>query len=141
MVIILKNLELAPISINAIPMGELDGIQEWLTDCTLTYTAGQASMAWKSLMNLVRNDDRFYEEYDETGQPKPAGWCFLQADDGEDEEMSDGDEDYHIEEDDEDDSDEDDDEDDDESEEDNDDHEDVADWESMDAESDEQPPA
>jgi len=79
-------------------------------------------------MNLVRNDDRFYEEYDETGQPKPAGWCFLQADDGEDEEMSDGDEDYHIEEDDEDDSDEDDDEDDDESEEDNDDHEDVADW-------------
>jgi len=39
MVIILKNLELAPISINAIPMGELDGIQEWLTDCTLTYTA------------------------------------------------------------------------------------------------------
>ena len=39
MVIIFKNLELAPISINAVPMGELDGIQDWLTDCTLTYTA------------------------------------------------------------------------------------------------------
>ena len=39
MVIILKNFEVAPLTINAIPMNELDAIQEWLTDCSLTYTA------------------------------------------------------------------------------------------------------
>jgi len=99
MVMIFKNLELAPIAINAIPMEELDGIQEWVTDCTLTYTAGQASMAWKSLMNLVRNDARFYEDCDEAGQPKPAGWCFLQADDEDELISDDDDEDYAAEED------------------------------------------
>ena len=39
MVIILKNFEIAPLSINAVPMHELDSIQEWLTDCSITYTA------------------------------------------------------------------------------------------------------
>ena len=43
-------------------------------------------MSWKSVMNLVRSDDRFYEETDENGEPKPAGWQFLQADDGDGEE-------------------------------------------------------
>lgn len=40
MVIILKNFELAPLSVNAVPVQELDAIQEWLTDCSLTYTVG-----------------------------------------------------------------------------------------------------
>jgi len=101
MVIIQKNLELLPVLVNAIPMEEFDAIQEWLTDCSLTYTAGQASMAWKSLMNLIRNDNRFYEDSDENGEPKPAGWQFLQADEGgiEDGESDDGDEDYNANED------------------------------------------
>jgi len=99
MVIILKNFEVAPLTINAIPMNELDAIQEWLTDCSLTYTAGQASMSWKSVMNLVKNDARFYLETDENDESKPAGWQFLQADDGDDgdEEGDDGDEDYNEE--------------------------------------------
>ena len=42
MIVILKNFETVPISINAIPIGELDAIQEWLTDCTLTYTVQKA---------------------------------------------------------------------------------------------------
>lgn len=85
-------------------------------------------MSWKSVMNLVRSDDRFYEETDENGEPKPAGWQFLQADDGDGEEgdeEDDGDEDYDDddegEEDDEDE--EEDDEDDDDEEEDEDDEE------------------
>ena len=78
-------------------------------------------MSWKSVMNLVRSDDRFYEETDENGEPKPAGWQFLQADDGDGEEgdeEDDGDEDY-----DDDDEGEEDDEDEDEDDEDDDDEE------------------
>merc|ERR1711981_1295606 len=96
MIIILQNFDVLPLSINAVPMNELDAIQEWLTDCSITYTAGQASMSWKSVMNLVKGDPRFYEETDEHGESKPAGWQFLQADDNHDgnEEEDDGDEDY-----------------------------------------------
>jgi len=141
MVIILKNFELAPLSINAVPMQELDAIQEWLTDCSLTYTAGQASMSWKSVMNLVRNDDRFYEDSDENGEPKPAGWQFLQADDGDDEDADEGDdedEDYEDNADEDEDEDEEDDEEDDEEEmeeddEDREEDDDAMDWDSMEA--------
>jgi len=139
MVIILKNFELAPISINAIPMKELDAIQEWLTDCSITYTAGQASMSWKSVMNLVKNDTRFYEETDENDELKPAGWQFLQADDDDDgdEDGDDGDEDYNEEDGEDDDSIDDEDEDaaiDDDSDIDSkDDEEDALDWDSIEA--------
>jgi len=108
MIIILQNFDVLPLSINAVPMNELDAIQEWLTDCSITYTAGQASMSWKSVMNLVKGDPRFYEETDEHGESKPAGWQFLQADDNHDgnEEEDDGDEDYSAGDDDDEDEDE-----------------------------------
>ena len=63
---------------------------------TLLIKAGQASMSWKSVMNLVKGDPRFYEETDENNEPKPAGWQFLQADDNDDGNghEDDGDEDY-----------------------------------------------
>jgi nucleosome binding factor SPN SPT16 subunit len=138
MIIILKNFELAPHSINAIPMNELDAIQEWLTDCSLTYTAGQASMSWKSVMNLVRNDARFYLQTDENNESKPAGWQFLQADDGGggDGEGDDGDEDYNEEDfevDTSDDEEDDDDAMDDDSDTSDDDEEDALDWDSIEA--------
>ena len=38
MIIILQNFDVLPLSIN-VPMNELDAIQEWLTDCSATYTA------------------------------------------------------------------------------------------------------
>merc|ERR1719274_330301 len=76
MIIILQNFDVLPLSINAVPMNELDAIQEWLTDCSITYTAGQASMSWKSVMNLVKGDPRFYEETDEHGESKLAGCSF-----------------------------------------------------------------
>ncbi|KAH8068356.1 hypothetical protein JL721_6782 [Aureococcus anophagefferens] len=99
-----------------------------------TFFAGQASMSWKSVMNLVRSDDRFYEETDENGEPKPAGWQFLQADDGDGEEgdeEDDGDEDY-----DDDDEGEEDDEDEDEDDEDDDDEEEDEDDEEEDDDED-----
>ena len=59
-------------------------------------------------MNLVKGDPRFYEETDEHGESKPAGWQFLQADDNHDgnEEEDDGDEDYSAGDDDDEDEDE-----------------------------------
>jgi nucleosome binding factor SPN SPT16 subunit len=137
MIIILQNFDVLPLSINAVPMNELDAIQEWLTDCSITYTAGQASMSWKSVMNLVKGDPRFYEETDEHGESKPAGWQFLQADDNHDgnEEEDDGDEDYSAgDDDDEDEEDEDEEEDDEEDVNGDDDEDDDAlDWDSMEA--------
>ena len=35
MIIILQNFDVLPLSINAVPMNELDAIQEWLTDCSI----------------------------------------------------------------------------------------------------------
>jgi nucleosome binding factor SPN SPT16 subunit len=137
MIIILQNFDVLPLSINAVPMNELDAIQEWLTDCSITYTAGQASMSWKSVMNLVKGDPRFYEETDEHGESKPAGWQFLQADDNHDgnEEEDDGDEDYSAgDDDDEDEEDEDEEEDDEEDVNGDDDEDDDAlDWDAMEA--------
>jgi len=141
MIIILQNFDVLPLSINAVPMNELDAIQEWLTDCSITYTAGQASMSWKSVMNLVKGDPRFYEETDEHGESKPAGWQFLQADDNHDgnEEEDDGDEDYSAgDDDDEDEDDEDEDEDEEEDDEedvngDDDEDDDALDWDAMEA--------
>merc|ERR1719321_1407370 len=71
-------------------------------------------------MNLIRNDNRFYEDSDENGEPKPAGWQFLQADEGgiEDGESDDGDEDYNANEDEEEEEEDDDDEEEEEEEED-----------------------
>mmetsp|Transcript_32788 Transcript_32788/g.98829 ORF Transcript_32788/g.98829 Transcript_32788/m.98829 type:complete len:112 (+) Transcript_32788:2796-3131(+) len=109
-------------------MNELDAIQEWLTDCSLTYTAGQASMSWKSVMNLVKSDVRFYEETDENDEPKPAGWQFLQADDDQVVDEDDGDEDYSAHDDEE--SSDDDDDDDDANE---DEEGEALDWDSMEA--------
>lgn len=141
MIIILQNFDVLPLSINAVPMNELDAIQEWLTDCSITYTAGQASMSWKSVMNLVKGDPRFYEETDEHGESKPAGWQFLQADDNHDgnEEEDDGDEDYSAgDDDDEDEDEEDEDEDEEEDDEedvngDDDEDDDALDWDAMEA--------
>ena len=139
MIIILQNFDVLPLSINAVPMNELDAIQEWLTDCSITYTAGQASMSWKSVMNLVKGDPRFYEETDEHGESKPAGWQFLQADDNHDgnEEEDDGDEDYSAGDDDDEDEDEEDEDEEEDDEEDvngdDDEDDDALDWDAMEA--------
>jgi len=97
-------------------------------------------MSWKSVMNLVKGDPRFYEETDEHGESKPAGWQFLQADDNHDgnEEEDDGDEDYSAgDDDDEDEDEEDEDEDEEEDDEDvngdDDEDDDALDWDAMEA--------
>ena len=86
MVVIGKDFEKPVKPVNAIPMAELDGIQEWLTDMGMTYTTGVASLNWKNIMNTVKQDEFFYEEIDEEGETKPAGWEFLRMDGGSDDE-------------------------------------------------------
>jgi len=89
-------------------------------------------MAWKSVMNLVKSDARFYEDTDENDEPKPAGWQFLQADDEILGDEDDGDEDYSAADDEESDEDSDDQKDDDvddsDASEDEDDEADALDW-------------
>ena len=51
MIIILQNFDVLPLSINAVPMNELDAIQEWLTDCSITYTASlRVCPVWSHLI-------------------------------------------------------------------------------------------
>jgi len=145
MVLVKKNFDQPPATVNAIPMDQLDSIQEWLTDMSLTYTAGGASLSWNQVMAAVRNDPRFFEDTEEDGEtPKPAGWTFLQVDeegdaddDGldEDEDYEEEDADADADDDDDDDSDDEDDDDDfdddDDDEEDEEEDEDAMDWDEM----------
>lgn len=66
--------------VDMIPNADKDSIQEWLTDMELSYTEGPMNLNWKSIMQTVAADDRFYmnTEEDEV-TPKEAGWEFLRV--------------------------------------------------------------
>ena len=75
--------------IDMVPNNDKDSIQDWLTDMEISYTEGPMNLNWKSIMNTVADDDRFYmdTEEDEVTE-KEAGWSFLRLygqDDDEDE--------------------------------------------------------
>lgn len=89
LVVVLKNFDLPPIRISAIPMSELDSIKEWLDDIDLCFTTGTANLNWKAIMTTIKTDERFYLDTDEDGVNKPAGWEFLKmegSDDDDDDE-------------------------------------------------------
>merc|ERR1719221_296197 len=65
-------------------MSELESIKEWLDDIEITFTTGTANLNWKSIMNTVKEDPRFYLDTDEDGESKPAGWEFLRMDGSDD---------------------------------------------------------
>jgi nucleosome binding factor SPN SPT16 subunit len=122
MIIILKNYETK--GITAIEIKYLDQIQDWLSDVQITFTAGPDTFQWKSVMDTVKEDDRFYYDTHADGTPKAVGWLMLVAgtqDDPDDPSSSDEDSEYGGDDaaaagsDDEDDSDDSDDDDDDES--------------------------
>lgn len=93
MVIIFKNFEILPRTITAIEIQYFDAIQDWLNDVEITYTAGTQSMNWKAMMAIPRDDDRFYFDTDEDGEPKIAGWNFLSGEGDSDEDGEEKDED------------------------------------------------
>ena len=117
MVIVLKNarsheLEDAVANITGVPMAQLDTIQEWLTDLGITFTAGTMNLNWKTIMPTIKEDPFFWEEVDENGEHKPAGWHFLDLDSGdEDDDEENEDDNYEAPDSEDDDDDDDDDED------------------------------
>lgn len=89
LVILLKNFDLPPFRISAIPMADLESLKEWLDDIDLCFTTGTANLNWKTIMQTIKQDERFYLDTDEDGMSKPAGWEFLKmegSDDDDDDE-------------------------------------------------------
>jgi hypothetical protein len=66
-VLILSNprshvLDDACAQIIGVPMAQLDTIQEWLTDLSITFTAGPMNLNWKNLIPTITEDDRFWDD-------------------------------------------------------------------------------
>eukprot|EP00981_Chlorochromonas_danica_P000694 scaffold147_cov164-Ochromonas_danica.AAC.11 len=109
---IFRNWELPPKTITAVDMKYMDIVQDWLNLVEITYTKGPRSLNWTDVMKIVREEkDIFYDDHDEDGISKPAGWLFLSAeasDDEDDDEDEGGDSSFGEEDDEDDDEDEDD---------------------------------
>lgn len=91
---IFRNWDLPPKTITAIDMKYMDIIQDWLNLVEVTFTKGPRSINWTDVMKIVREEKAtFYDDVDEDGVAKPAGWLFLSAEgsDEEDEEQEDED--------------------------------------------------
>lgn len=89
LIIVVKDFNIQPFRICAIPMTTLDSIKEWLDDIDLCFTTGTANLNWKTIMNTIKEDERFYLDTDEEDMSKPAGWEFLKmegSDDDDDDE-------------------------------------------------------
>lgn len=95
LVLIFKNWDLPPKVIHAVDIKYIDIIQDWLNLVEITSTKGPRSMNWTDIMKLVKEEkDIFYDEVDDQGEKRHAGWTFLSGDnndsddDDEDEEDS-----------------------------------------------------
>ncbi|CAM9551683.1 unnamed protein product [Chrysoparadoxa australica] len=84
-----------PRGVGMIEMKYLNPIMSWLEDCNITFTKGP-SLNWKQVLALVRDDLHFYEDTDENGDPKPAGWAFLAEDSGGEEEEEDAESEFEA---------------------------------------------
>jgi nucleosome binding factor SPN SPT16 subunit len=84
---IFKNWDLMPRTITAIDMKYMDIIQDWLNLVEITFTKGPRSINWTDVMKIIREErEVFYDDVDDEGVAKPAGWLFLSAEDDDDEE-------------------------------------------------------
>jgi len=78
MVLVNKDRSKAPTRVDMIPNSDKDNIQEWLSDMEYSYTEGPMNLNWKSIMQTVADDDRFYmNTHDDEVTEKDAGWDFL----------------------------------------------------------------
>lgn len=98
MVLINKDFTKQPYVVTMIPNADKDAIQDWLTDMEISYTEGPMNLNWKSIMNTVADDDRFYMDTEEDEvTKKEAGWSFLRMfgdDDGDEEDSVQEDSDF-----------------------------------------------
>lgn len=91
--IIFKDWNIPPRTITAVDSKSMDLIQDWLNMVEITCTKGPRSLNWTEIMSFVRDSiNVFYDNKDEDGVTKPAGWLFLSAEDSDEEdEVEDGD--------------------------------------------------
>ncbi|XP_075685078.1 FACT complex subunit SPT16 [Rhinoderma darwinii] len=70
LVIVYKDYNKKVTMINAIPVGSLDPIKEWLNSCDIKYTGGVQSLNWTKIMKTIVDDpEGFFEQ---------GGWSFLE---------------------------------------------------------------
>jgi nucleosome binding factor SPN SPT16 subunit len=94
---IFKDWLIQPRTITAIDTKYMDIIQDWLNLVEITCTKGPRTINWTDVMKIVRESkDIFYDDHDEYGDSKPAGWLFLSAEasDTEDDEEENADSDF-----------------------------------------------
>jgi nucleosome binding factor SPN SPT16 subunit len=94
---IFKDWMIPPRTITAIDTKYMDIIQDWLNLVEITCTKGPRTINWTDVMKIVRESkDIFYDDHDEYGDSKPAGWLFLSAEasDTEDDEEENADSDF-----------------------------------------------
>jgi nucleosome binding factor SPN SPT16 subunit len=95
--LIFKNWDIQPRTITVIDMKYMDTIQDWLNLIELTFTRGPRSINWIDVMKIVKEERlTFYDDKDEDGVPKPAGWLFLSAESSDDEDGEDDDDDENF---------------------------------------------
>jgi nucleosome binding factor SPN SPT16 subunit len=99
MIIVQKDLEKEPLTINSIPREHFVKIEQTLLDVEVTFTYGVQSWKWKEVLAGVKEDDHFYDEVDQDGEAKDPGWAiFLPKEAGEgDSDESEEDEDSEFE--------------------------------------------
>jgi len=72
MVFIMKEYSKKTLSIQAIPMAELDRVKDWLDKCEICYTEGPQALNWSKIMKTITDDlSGFFAQ---------GGWTFLEAD-------------------------------------------------------------
>ncbi len=87
MVIIQKNLDKEPLTINSIPREHFVKIEQTLLDVEVTFTYGMQSWKWKEVLAGAKEDEQFYAEVDDDGEEKDPGWAiFLPKEEGSDSE-------------------------------------------------------
>lgn len=97
---IFKNWDVMPRTITAIDMKYMDIIQDWLNLVEITFTKGPRSINWTDIMKIIREERAtFYDDVDEDGMSKPAGWLFLSAEGSDSEDGEEEDEDSNFSED------------------------------------------
>jgi nucleosome binding factor SPN SPT16 subunit len=94
---IFRNWDLVPRTITAIDMKYMDIIQDWLNLVEITFTKGPRSINWTDIMKIIKEErETFYEDVDEDGVSKPAGWLFLSAEGSDSEDGEEEDEDSNF---------------------------------------------
>ncbi|CAF0785468.1 unnamed protein product [Adineta steineri] len=71
MVFIMKDYSKKTLSIQSIPMAELDPIKNWLNSCDICYTEGPQSLNWAKIMKTIADDIG--------GFFGGGGWTFLET--------------------------------------------------------------